>query len=104
MAAPSVFFGTSWEDEVAQAPVALRTLSPAWNRRESGAPPITPEPRQRRKSFQYAAHYRADHDYSPFHRQLDASLKHLYSRTNLAAVVQELGWRARVRVTRSNST
>lgn len=73
MIAPSIFFGTSWEDEVAQAPV-------------------TPESKQHRKSFQYAGHFQPGHDYSPFHKQLDASLKHLYSKTNLAAVVLEKGW------------
>lgn len=73
MTGPSVFFGTSWEDEVAQAPV-------------------TPEPKQHRKSFQYVGHFHPNHVYSPFHEQLDASLKHLYSRTNLATVVLEKGW------------
>lgn len=73
MTAPSVFFGTSWDLEVAQAPV-------------------TPEPKQHHKSFRYSGHFQPNHDYSPFHKQLDASLKHLYSRTNLAAVVLEKEW------------
>lgn len=77
MTAPSVFFGTSWEDEVAQS---------------SATPAITPEPKQHRKSFQYPGHFHPNHDYSPFHKQLEASLKHLYSKTNLAAVVLEKGW------------
>lgn len=77
MTALSIFFGTSWDLEVAQS---------------SAAPAITPEPKQRHKSFQYPGHFHPNHDYSPFHKQLDASLKHLYSKTNLAAVVLEKGW------------
>jgi hypothetical protein len=76
MTALSIFFGTSWEDEVAQTPVA---------------PAITPEPKQRRKSFQYAGHYRDDHEYSPFHTSLDVALRHFYGKANLQTVLLKKG-------------
>lgn len=41
----------------------------------------------KRSSFQYAAHHRSDHQYSPFHQKLDASLKHFYSKSNLATIL-----------------
>jgi hypothetical protein len=44
-----------------------------------------------RSPFQYAAHYRPDYDYSPLHKRLDAALKHLYSKTNLATMVLDKG-------------
>ena len=44
-----------------------------------------------RKSFQYAAHYRPDHQYSLIHLSLDAALKHFYSKSNLATVLLKKG-------------
>lgn len=43
------------------------------------------------KSFQYAGHYKGDHQYSPFHHKLDAALKHFYSKSNLATVLIKKG-------------
>jgi hypothetical protein len=43
----------------------------------------TPAP----KPFQFSAHHRSDHDYSPFHQGLDAALKHFYGKSNLATVL-----------------
>ena len=44
-----------------------------------------------RKPFQYAGHYKGDHQYSPFHHKLDAALKHFYSKSNLATVLIKKG-------------
>lgn len=44
-------------------------------------------PRRDRKSFQYAGHYRPDHDYSPFHNSLDVALKTFYGKTNFQTVL-----------------
>lgn len=44
-----------------------------------------------RKSFQYAGHYRPDHQYSPVHLSLDAALKHFYSKSNLATILLKKG-------------
>ena len=44
-----------------------------------------------RKSFQYLGHYCVDHKYSPFHLSLDATLKHFYSKSNLATVLLKKG-------------
>lgn len=43
------------------------------------------------KSFQYAGHYRSNHQYSPVHLSLDAALKHFYSKSNLATVLLKKG-------------
>lgn len=41
--------------------------------------------------FQYAGHYRPGHQYSPVHHQLDAALKHFYSKTNVGTVLIKKG-------------
>lgn len=43
------------------------------------------------KSFRYAGHYRPDHQYSSFDQKLDASLKHFYSKSNLATILLKKG-------------
>ena len=48
-------------------------------------------PEHNHKSFQYAGHYKGDRQYSPFHRKLDAALKHFYSKSNLATVLIKKG-------------
>lgn len=48
-------------------------------------------PERDRKSFQYAGHYRSNHQYSPVHLSLDAALKHFYSKSNLATVLLKKG-------------
>lgn len=47
---------------------------------------VAPE-RPKQKTFQYAGHYRDDHNYSPFHQKLDSALKHFYSKSNLQTVL-----------------
>lgn len=41
--------------------------------------------------FQYAGHYRPEHQYSPVHHQLDAALKHFYSKSNLTTILLKKG-------------
>lgn len=40
----------------------------------------------------YAAHYRSEHQYSPFHQKLDAALKYFYNKRHLAIVLLKKGW------------
>lgn len=60
---------------------------------ETQAEAIAPEkPRRKQKTFQYAAHYREEHNYSPFHEKLDSALKHFYGKANLQTVLLKKGW------------
>lgn len=45
-----------------------------------------------KKSFQFAAHYRPEYNYSGFHENLDVSLKFFYSRKNLEKIVINKGY------------
>lgn len=45
-----------------------------------------------KKGFTYSGHVRKDHEYSPFHKDLDYALKHFYSKSNLATIMLSKGW------------